>query len=228
MSSGGQRGDVARAQDERHAGALRAAAVPSGRLVPYLLGAGAGQHPDLGREAVQQEAVPAGGGEDVDPGAAVLLVHRAHGQRIPAGGDPAQYVQAGSDVLGQRPGAAGPVLRGPGGVRGVPLGASAGRGQFGRAVADPRHEPLQQADPLGERCPGPGRGVLAQFAQGAVERTGVEGAAVHITPLWCRAGGVGAGRQESRRRASRAGSMSVNAAVPPIRSSTPVSSTACW
>lgn len=182
---GGQGGDVARAEHQCHPGRLRTAAVLSGRPLAHLLGCGARPHPDLGRVATEQQPVPAGGGEDVHPGTAAVFVDRPRGQRVLTDGEPPQDVQAGTDVLGQRPRAARPVLRGPGGVGAVPLGMGAGRGQLGGSVADARHQPLQQADPLGERCRGPGRGVLPQFVQGAVEGGGVEGGVVHVTPWRC-------------------------------------------
>lgn len=197
--------------------------------VPYPLCGDAGAHPYLGGEPVEKQGVPAGGGEDVDPGTAVAHVHRPGLDRILARRDPAQYMQVGTDVLGERPRGADPVLGRPRGIGAVTLGAGAGRGHVGGAVDDPRHQPLQQRDPFADRGGGPRHGAFAQLGEGLVQRFGVEGRDGHR----CAPGAAGvvgrvAADQASGRAASRAGSIRVKAASAPSRSRTPESRTAVW
>lgn len=210
---GGDGRDIARAQHQGDGRASGPPAVLAGGPVPHLLRAGARAHPHLGGEPVEQQGVPAGSGEDVDPGAAVPLVHGSRVDRILARGDPAQHVQVGADVLGERPRGVGPVLGRPRGVGAVALGAGSGRGRLRGAVGDSRQQPLQQRDPLGDRGRGPGCGAFTQLGDGTVERFGVDGRGGHGSAPSA-AGVVGrvSVGQASRRAVSRARAIRLKAA----------------
>ncbi|MFB7333676.1 hypothetical protein ACFC00_18765 [Streptomyces adustus] len=129
----GAGGDVPGTEYQGHCGEARPAPVLPCGAAACLLPGDAGPKLHLSREAVEQQRVPAGGGEDVDVGTAVAGSHGLGVDRVLSRSDAPQYVQICRGVLGQGPRPADPVLGGPWGGGVVALGAGAGSGQVGGA-----------------------------------------------------------------------------------------------
>lgn len=222
------------------------------RAVACLLGGDTRPHPHLGAEAVEQQPVPAGRGEHVDAGAVGRLPAR-HSPRAVRGprrraaaraDTPRRSARAPRDLRSSPPRPTGSRDRSP--WRGQPAAASSAAPESTRRSSRSSSAMRSVSGAADQEAALPRNSATARSRQEvsrALGFTSFLAVGKERGRRWG-IGGRGSGRQAGCRgvswsgargsvrradssRASRAGSISVTAAIPPSTSSTPVIRSAC-